>query len=193
MLQPDLVVKEMAALQKHFKEKLDYVIERLQGMGFIFPVSASFLPYHTYTTPMKRLLKNPRGASVQARLNILRKSCYPGLCVYVLIMNIDPLFNRYGSSVKSPPNLISSCTNILIKVHFKVSHLPDPIRTGLGFFEACLQEKVIVVPGIFFDLNPSSRRDLFDSPCHHFVRVSYGPKWDILKRGLDGIERVLKT
>lgn len=108
-------------------------------------------------------------------------------------MNINPLFNRYGSSVKSPSNLTSFYTRILIKVHSKVSHLPDPIRTGLGFFEACLQEKVIVVPGIFFDLNPSSRRDLFDSPCHHFVRVSYGPKWDILKRGLDGIERVLKT
>lgn len=59
MLQPDLVVKEMAALQKHFKEKLDYTIERLESMGFIFPVSALFLPYHTYDTPVKRLLKNP--------------------------------------------------------------------------------------------------------------------------------------
>ena len=45
-----------------------------------------------------------------------------------------------------------------------LSHLPQRIHNGLGFFEECLKEKVIVVPGIFFDLNPQSRRDLFDSP-----------------------------
>jgi aspartate/methionine/tyrosine aminotransferase len=44
--------------------------------------------------------------------------------------------------------------------------LPDAINDGLNFFQACLEEKCIVVPGIFFDLNPSKRRDLFDSPCH---------------------------
>src|SRR5208282_617165 len=70
--------------------------------------------------------------------------------------------------------------------------LPEGISDGLNFFQACLEEKVIVVPGIFFDLNPSKRRDLFDSPCHHFVRFSYGPKMETLKMGLDGIERVLK-
>jgi aspartate/methionine/tyrosine aminotransferase len=89
--------------------------------------------------------------------------------------------------------------------------LPDAINDGLNFFQACLKEKVIVVPGIFFDLNPSKRRDLFDSPCHRklharafpfetrliaivldYVRLSYGPRWDVLKAGLDGIERVVK-
>ncbi|KAH8594804.1 aminotransferase class I and II [Bisporella sp. PMI_857] len=70
--------------------------------------------------------------------------------------------------------------------------LPDAISDGLNFFQACLEEKVIVVPGIFFDLNPSKRRDLFDSPCHHFVRFSYGPKMETLKLGLDGIERVVE-
>ena len=51
---------------------------------------------------------------------------------------------------------------------------------------------VIVVPGIFFDLNPSKRRDLFDSPCHHFVRLSYGPRMDTLAKGMDAIERIVK-
>jgi len=73
-----------------------------------------------------------------------------------------------------------------------LEQLPQAINDGLNFFQACLEEKVIVVPGIFFDLNPSKRRDLFDSPCHHFVRVSYGPRMDHLKAGLDGFERVLK-
>lgn len=87
--------------------------------------------------------------------------------------------------------------------------LPDAINDGLNFFEACLNEKCIVVPGIFFDLNPSKRRDLFDSPCHRrsrshrcaserltlnpdYVRLSYGPRMEILKKGLDAIERVVK-
>ena len=66
------------------------------------------------------------------------------------------------------------------------------ISNGLSFFNALLKEKTIVVPGIFFDLNPAHRRDLFDSPCHHFVRISYGPKMEVLKKGMDGIERVVK-
>lgn len=91
--------------------------------------------------------------------------------------------------------------------------LPPQLADGLNFFQACVEEKVIVVPGIFFDLNPSRRRDLFDSPCHHCkwpmwpvpdsartlcansfsdVRLSYGPRMEVLKRACDGIERVVK-
>jgi DNA-binding transcriptional MocR family regulator len=51
---------------------------------------------------------------------------------------------------------------------------------------------VLIVPGIFFDVNPSHRRDLFESPCHHFVRLSFGPPMEDLERGLQGIERLLK-
>lgn len=72
-----------------------------------------------------------------------------------------------------------------------LSGLPVAINDGLNFFQQLLKEKTIVVPGIFFDLNPSKRRDLFDSPCHHFVRFSYGPRMDTLKKGLDAIERVV--
>lgn len=49
-----------------------------------------------------------------------------------------------------------------------------------------------MIPGIFFDINPSHRRNLFNSPCHHFVRLSFGPPVADLNRGLDAIERVLK-
>jgi len=45
-----------------------------------------------------------------------------------------------------------------------LSNLPPAINDGLNFFAALLEEKAIVVPGIFFDLNPSKRRDLYDSP-----------------------------
>lgn len=36
------------------------------------------------------------------------------------------------------------------------------------------------------------KRNLFHSPCHHFVRLSFGPNIETLDKGLDAIERVLK-
>ena len=42
------------------------------------------------------------------------------------------------------------------------------------------------------DINPAHRRNLFHSPCHHYVRLSFGPPIDILDIGLDAIERVLR-
>ncbi|KAI9863995.1 MAG: hypothetical protein M1824_006033 [Vezdaea acicularis] len=87
---------------------------------------------------------------------------------------------------------ISRVPNSTFYIWLDLSCLPRSISDGLNFFGECLKEKVIVVPGIFFDLNPSRRRDLFDSPCHHFVRLSYGPRMDVLRKGLDGIERVVQ-
>ncbi|KAI9741397.1 MAG: hypothetical protein M1834_003114 [Cirrosporium novae-zelandiae] len=122
MLDPPKVINEMRALQRHFRDKRDYVVGRLQDMGFKF----DRIPNSTF---------------------------------YIWL---------------------------------DLSDLPRTIGDGLNFFEACLREKVIVVPGIFFDLNPSRRRDLFDSPCHHFVRLSYGPKMEVLEKGLDAIEKIVK-
>lgn len=47
------------------------------------------------------------------------------------------------------------------------------------------------MPGLSFDVNPSNRRSLDSSPCARFVRLSFGPKMEKLKLGLDGIARVL--
>jgi len=70
--------------------------------------------------------------------------------------------------------------------------LPSPINNGLTFFEELLKEKTIVIPGIFFDVDPNHRRNLFNSPCHHFVRISFGPPLADLDKGLDAIGRVLQ-
>lgn len=127
-LEPTLVRLEMKALQKHFRDKRDYVLKRLYEIGFRF----NDIPQATFY-------------------------------IWLDLTSIQPPL---------PPD----------------SNIGD----GLSFFNALLREKVIVVPGIFFDLNPAHRRDLFDSPCHHFVRVSYGPKMDALKKGMDGIERTVR-
>lgn len=51
-----------------------------------------------------------------------------------------------------------------------LGNLPEAINDGLNFFAELLTERVIVVPGIFFDLNPSKRRDLYDSPVRSLVQ-----------------------
>eukprot|EP01113_Clastostelium_recurvatum_P024783 TRINITY_DN2961_c0_g1_i3.p1 TRINITY_DN2961_c0_g1~~TRINITY_DN2961_c0_g1_i3.p1 ORF type:complete len:543 (-),score=118.90 TRINITY_DN2961_c0_g1_i3:59-1666(-) len=69
--------------------------------------------------------------------------------------------------------------------------LPHPLDNGLSFFEEALKYKVVLVPGIFFDVNPGKRRELFHSPYHHYVRISFGPTLEQLKRGLDALERMV--
>jgi aspartate/methionine/tyrosine aminotransferase len=72
-----------------------------------------------------------------------------------------------------------------------LAKLPSPLDQGFAFFEACLKEKVITVPGIFFDVNPEKRRKT--ARYSQYVRISFGPEMDALVRGLDGIERVIKA
>lgn len=77
-------------------------------------------------------------------------------------------------------------------IWLNLEKLGPPLNNGLTFFEELLKEHTIVIPGIFFDINPSHRRNLFNSPCHHYVRLSYGPPMEDLDKGLDAIGRVLK-
>ncbi|KAI0684956.1 hypothetical protein BC835DRAFT_1291591 [Cytidiella melzeri] len=77
-------------------------------------------------------------------------------------------------------------------IWLNLEHLPAPLNNGVTFFEELLKEKCIGVPGIFFDINPSHRRDLFSLPCHHFIHLSFGPPIEALDMGVDAIARVLK-
>lgn len=73
-----------------------------------------------------------------------------------------------------------------------LSHLPDKLSNCLGFFHECLHEKVIVVPGFFFLINPQNLSRLEDVIWYNFVRISYGPELPQLVKGMDGIERILR-
>ena len=81
-----------------------------------------------------------------------------------------------GFEIKNPPNAT-------FYIWLDLRQLPKPLSSGMVFFEECLKEKVIVVPGQFFDVNPSNRRNLLDSPCDKFVRLSFGPPLKELDRG----------
>ena len=70
-----------------------------------------------------------------------------------------------------------------------LSALPPTLRDGFDFFEACLKQKVITVPGVFFDVNPEKRRVL--ARFRHYSRISFGPEMSALERGLDKLEQVI--
>lgn len=71
-----------------------------------------------------------------------------------------------------------------------VEGLPEPISEGLSFFEAALAEKVITVPGVFFDVNPGKRRR--SQKFKNYVRISFGPEMSKVAMGMDGIERMIR-
>jgi aspartate/methionine/tyrosine aminotransferase len=72
-----------------------------------------------------------------------------------------------------------------------VDQLPPPLSDGMGFFRAALEEKVIVVPGEFFDVNPGKRRNGRSSRFKGYVRFSFGPGMEVLERAIERIARLV--
>ncbi len=70
-----------------------------------------------------------------------------------------------------------------------VSGLPPPLNDGMGFFRAALAEKVITVPGEFFDVNPGKRRSQRGSRFKHYVRFSFGPSMSVLEEAVARLQR----
>jgi aspartate/methionine/tyrosine aminotransferase len=120
LLQPEFARAETLAIQKHFRKKRFYVLERLKKMG--------------------------------------------------IGVDVDPAGTFY--------------------VWANLERLPAPIHDGMSLFREALKEKVITIPGIFFDVNPDKRR--FHARYEHYARISFGPEMETLERGLDALERVIK-
>ncbi|HEX4241771.1 MAG TPA: pyridoxal phosphate-dependent aminotransferase [Steroidobacteraceae bacterium] len=73
-----------------------------------------------------------------------------------------------------------------------LSALPAPLNEGMGFFRAALRQKVIVVPGEFFDVNPGKRRGSFPSRFRRHARFSFGPEMDTLCKACDRLEEMTR-
>ncbi len=69
--------------------------------------------------------------------------------------------------------------------------LPSPLSDGMDFFRHALDHKVICVPGVFFDVNPGRRRARALSRFHQRVRLSFGPGYEEVERGLDRLEGMI--
>ncbi len=63
------------------------------------------------------------------------------------------------------------CTRILDEFYSHYIWRQD----GEAFFETALAERVITVPGIFFDINPGKRRADHTSRFRQYLRFSFGP------------------
>ncbi len=73
-----------------------------------------------------------------------------------------------------------------------LSDLPAGLDDGMSFFRAALQRKVICVPGEFFDVNPGQRRSGRYGRFKKYVRFSFGPPEEELRRGLDRLDALLQ-
>jgi len=72
-----------------------------------------------------------------------------------------------------------------------LENMPQSLRDGFAFFKEALNYKVVCVPGEFFDVNPGKRRRHLPSRLKGYVRLSYGPCFEEVKRGLDSFEEML--
>lgn len=73
-----------------------------------------------------------------------------------------------------------------------LSGLPEGLRTGPELFRAALAEKVIVVPGQFFDIDPGQRRYGRPSRFAGYARFSFGPSLEVIDTALERLRRVVK-
>lgn len=63
---------------------------------------------------------------------------------------------------------------------------------AMAFFSESLKEKVITVPGKFFDVNPGGRRSIRPSRFRHHVRFSFGPPIEQIEKGLTRLQSLLR-
>lgn len=72
-----------------------------------------------------------------------------------------------------------------------VDRLKPPFNDCMQFFRAALEQKVMTVPGPFFDINPGKRRR-GGKDFSQWLRFSFGPPIDVVARGLDRLEAMLR-
>ena len=70
--------------------------------------------------------------------------------------------------------------------------LPEPLNDGMAFFQAALEEKVICVPGEFFDINPGKRRSGRASRFRTYARFSFGPEEAAVTEGVRRIAEMVR-
>lgn len=72
-----------------------------------------------------------------------------------------------------------------------LAHLPPSLRDGHAFFRKALENKVIVVPGEFFDVNPGHRRHHHSRFKGH-IRFSFGPPQENVSAGLGRLSQMIR-
>ena len=73
-----------------------------------------------------------------------------------------------------------------------LSGLPAPLNDADSFFQAALDERVICVPGEFFDINPGKRRAGRRSRFRGYARFSFGPEAEVVSEGVRRIQEMVE-
>ena len=71
--------------------------------------------------------------------------------------------------------------------------LAAPLNDGMGLFRAALEQRVITVPGEFFDINPGKRRRGRASRFRGHARFSFGPSMEVVERALERLGNVVRA
>ncbi len=74
-----------------------------------------------------------------------------------------------------------------------VADLPAPLNDGMAFFRAALEQKIITVPGEFFDVNPGKRRRGGASRFRNHMRFSFGPAQASLETAVSRLEAMIRA
>lgn len=85
--------------------------------------------------------------------------------------------------------MIPSCT---FYIWADLSKLIPPLNDSLVFLEECTKYQCIIVPGVFFDLNPRGIRNIKKSTCINHVRFSYGPPMSNLTLGIENMKKMIE-
>jgi aspartate/methionine/tyrosine aminotransferase len=70
-----------------------------------------------------------------------------------------------------------------------LDNLKPELRDGINFSHIALQNKLISIPGEYFDINPDSRRA--STKFKNFVRFSYGPSMEVMERGIGILKSIV--
>ena len=74
-----------------------------------------------------------------------------------------------------------------------IAGLSEGLNDGMAFLKAALDQRVICVPGEFFDVNPGKRRAGRPSRFRRYVRFSFGPELNAVKTGVERIQRMVNA
>jgi len=88
--------------------------------------------------------------------------------------------------------IVSDGINATFYIWASIANLPHPLNDGMTFFQEALKHKVMVVPGVFFDVNPG-KMNKRDSPYKQWLRFSFGPHEENMKLGLDRLQAMLNS
>ena len=145
------------------------VIERVASAGSFLDGGASN-PFQYHSIPLLEL------DYVERESNALQK-CFREKRDYA----IERLINM-NINIEHPP--VGA-----FYIWANLSNLPIPLNDGMKLFKAGLNNKVITVPGTFFDVNPGKRRSF--ARYNNYSRISFGVEMIKLKKGLDKLEKMI--